>query len=190
LIPLTDRISPHFNIYDCTQNDGRYILKDIPTGKYLLASTTNNDPYGDLETQVLPVVHMGVGDILENHDFFVVSHVTVSGILLNSDGEPAASQIIEFKADVNHEGLNVDASASTDSDGRFSIKILKGLSGQLYGRVNLLSGEYSGCPNLDRMIQEYIRFESEIIITGDKLRIIADTDLDGVVLKLPIPGCR
>ena len=47
-----------------------------------------------------------------------------------------------------------DADATTDSKGRFSIKILHGANGSLFGWMYTYAGEYENCPKLERLIKQ------------------------------------
>lgn len=58
--------------------------------------------------------------------------ITVSGILRFSDGKPAAEELVNFAA-VARDGFDGNVTETTDADGRFTLKILKGLKGEIYG---------------------------------------------------------
>lgn len=47
-----------------------------------------------------------------------------------------------------------DARATTDKKGRFSIRILKGTTGSLFGGMYSYEGEFENCPKLDRLVKE------------------------------------
>lgn len=81
-----------------------------------------------------------------------------------------------------------DARASTDEKGRFSIKILKGQKGILYGSMITFVGEYENCPKLDKLIRS--KGTSVEDIETPALEIEAVNNLSGVELKFPFPSCR
>ena len=124
-----------------------------------------------------------------------VKTITVEGVLLYSDGKPVADVSVSFKAvrkqstgkDDDEENTN-DAGARTDSKGRFSIKIVQGVSGFLSGSSYYYIGEFENCPKLDRLIKEAGSSNSRI--ETSPIEIKATANLYGVELKFPFPSCK
>ena len=121
--------------------------------------------------------------------------ITVEGVLLFSDGKPVAGESVAFVAagkksagnDEDIEDPN-DASVTTDSKGRFSIKILQGTNGSLFGWMYSYVGKFENCPKLDRLIKQAGSEMPDIKTSPVEIR--ATTNLYGVELKFPFPACK
>lgn len=75
-----------------------------------------------------------------------------------------------------------------ETPGRFSIKILKGLKGQLYGAMYTYLGEFENCPKLEKAIKKTGNDNAEL--KTPPLQVIADSNRYDVELKFPFPGCK
>jgi hypothetical protein len=202
LVPLTDKISQDFRVYGCTKEDGSYVLKDMPAGRYLIqansfgkvSSTAPFPPVyypNTFEKEKASIIEMREGDIRENYDITIPAQsetITIQGVLLYLDGTPVVKEFVEFKADKTQPTIDGDSITQTDSQGHFTIRILKGLSGKLYGKMNAFIGEFENCPDLDRLISSTGRGMSEI--TTEAVATKADGDLQGIELNYKFPGCR
>jgi hypothetical protein len=121
--------------------------------------------------------------------------ITVEGIFLFSDGKPVAGESVHFASvkkksaenDEDDDDLN-EASVDTDSKGRFSIKIVQGANGILYGWMYSYVGEFENCPKLDRLIKKSDTDVPEIRTQVVPIR--ATSNLYGVELKFPFPSCK
>jgi hypothetical protein len=201
LVPLTDKVSQYFHVFNCTKEDGNYSLNDMPAGRYLIrANERNVTSTAPFPTVYYPdtfdkdhasVVEMHEGDIRENYDIHIPSQfetITVQGVFLYSDGKPVISESIEFKADQKQPGVDGNSRAQTDSQGRFSIKILKGQSGKLYGQMYAYIGEFENCPQIDQLIRATGRSMTELVTEG--LAMKADADLHEIEFRYTFSGCR
>jgi hypothetical protein len=195
-------LEPIRSIISCTKEDGSYILNDVPSGKFLIMANrfnriSSNEPFPRLyypntfDRQSATVLNMGDGDIRDNVDIHVPSRsetITLNGIFLYSDGNPAAKHTIEFAPDSKQEGVDGISRTQTDSQGRFSISVLKGLSGMLYGKIISYIGEFKNCPEIDQLIRQGGKRVCEARTEG--LQITTDKDLQGIELKFPFPACK
>lgn len=82
---------------------------------------------------------------------FVLSNptetVSVSGVLLFSDGKPVEDEYVTFL--LGKKGEQDDKKyESTDAEGRFKIRVLKGVKGEVFGEFGSRVGEYLKCPKL------------------------------------------
>jgi hypothetical protein len=77
---------------------------------------------------------------------------------------------------------------STECAGRFSIKIVQGANGVLYGWMYSYVGEFENCPKLDRLIKKSGADDPKIRTQALPLR--AATNVYGVELKFPFPYCK
>lgn len=118
--------------------------------------------------------------------------VAVEGVLLYSDGKPVAGKRVEFKAaaTTTKDIIEGDTSTETDAKGRFSIRILKGLEGELSGDMFTYVGEFENCPKLDALIKNLDGSRTMGVIKTDAVKIQAGRDLKDVELRFPFPACK
>jgi hypothetical protein len=202
LIPLTDKVSKYFRVFDCTEEDGSYALKDMPPGKYLIVVNKDNkisstEPFPTLyypnafEKEKATIIDMGEGDVRENYDIHVPAQsetITAEGVFLYSDGKPVIEEFVEFIADAKRPEIDGNSRSRTDSQGHFSIKILKGLQGKLYGKMFTYIGQFENCPELDKIISSTGKTMSEVTTEGQQTT--TDVDLNGIELRYGFPGCK
>jgi hypothetical protein len=198
---------------DCTEEDGAFEIDKIPPGGYVIivnddGKMDSSEPFGTfyypkaLKREEATVFNIGLGDIVENLEIYPpieLKTITVEGVLLYSDGKPVADESVSFKSvrkqstvndkdeDEDEEDPN-DAIANTDLKGRFSIKILQGANGSLFGWMYSYVGEFENCPKLDRLIKQADTDVPEIRTPPVEIR--ATTSLYGVELKFPFPSCK
>lgn len=187
---------------DCTEEDGSFSITELPAGNYLLVANgegkiSSSEPFPTLyypnvfERERAGVVTVGAGDKLEGFNIYVPKAeevVTVEGVLLYSDGKPVVDERVEFKAEKTEANVEGDAQATTDAKGRFRLRILKGLRGELYGEMYTYVGEFENCPKLEALIKQTGGTRADMKTPAAKIR--ADGDLYNVELKYAFPGCR
>jgi hypothetical protein len=197
---------PVNNFYQRTQStdkNGEFVFQQIPAGTYYIiinhdGQISAEEPF---ETFYYPNVKdkkdaaritVEPGLFLENITITAPETsrtVTVTGRLLYEDDRPVVGNTVNFQGepDESFDG-NVNASAQTDKDGNFSIRILKGRRGKLSGWLATFKGEYKNCPKLDKMIEETgNRFAD---FRTPEISIEADDNISGIVLRFPFPGCQ
>lgn len=188
--------------FDCTEEDGSFAISELPSGSYILVinddgKISSREPFKTFyypkvfEREKAAVFTINEGVILEGINIYVPRMeeiITIEGVFLYSDGKPVIDESVEFKAEKTKEGIESDARATTDANGRFSIRILKGLKGKLYGGMYTYIGEYENCPNLESIIKKIGRTNTEIKTPA--VEIQAENNLYGVELKYPFPSCK
>jgi hypothetical protein len=189
---------------DCTEEDGSFAITELAPGNYILVANdenkiTSSEPFPTLyypnvfEREKAGVITIRAGDHLENFNIYVPKAeetVTVEGVFLYSDGKPVVKESVEFKAEKTGENVEGDARAQTDEKGRFRLKILKGLQGELSGEMYAYIGEFENCPKLEAVIRKADGGGSSATVNTPALKIRADADLFNVELKYPFPGCK
>ncbi|MGQ0760600.1 MAG: hypothetical protein ACT4OT_01085 [Acidobacteriota bacterium] len=206
LVPPDGTKGPYLG--DCTNPNGSFEIDEIPPGSYVLVVNEDGEIDSDepFTTFYYPnvkkredatVFHIGVGDFIENlqiHPTVEVETIIVEGLFLYSDGKPVSDERVSFKSARSAETAGDksdeknDASAPTDASGRFSIKILKGAKGSLWGAMYSFVGEFENCPKLDRLIKQAGNGIPEIKTPA--VEVFAETNLYDVVLKYPFPSCK
>ncbi len=193
---------------DCTEADGSFELHQIPPGAYIIVvnkdgEITSRQPFGTFyhpkaaKPEDATVFNIAVGDIVENVEIrptIEAETVTVEGVLLFSDGKPVADEWVFFKSlRKQGEGDEVkqdrhDAGTKTDLTGWFSIKLLKGVTGYVYGSMHSYVGEYENCPELDRLIKLSVTRVPELTTLPVELTTAANRD--GIELRFSFPSCK
>jgi hypothetical protein len=86
------------------------------------------------------------------------------------------------------EGIDGNVSDYTDSEGRFTFEIIKGVKGQIFGALFVSARWYVDCPKLDALIKE--SGEDHTTVKTPPINIEANQDVEDVVLRFPFPRCK
>lgn len=162
----------------CTDKKGNFRFDDVVPDEYLLVlnpsdQLSSEEPYrrwfypGTAQREKAVAINVAVGEKVKNINLVVPwihETVTVAGVLYFANDRPVIAHPVRFLPTTPTKDVNGIASAHTDSEGRFELKVLKGLSGTV-------SSELHGCGGM---------FE----------RIDAQHDIRNLVLRLPIPTCK
>jgi hypothetical protein len=195
---------------DCTEPDGSFKIDEIPPGGYVIivnddGEMTSTEPFRTFyypkvrKREEATVFNIGLGDNVDNLEIYPpieLKTITVEGVFLYSDGKPVADEYVEFRAarkkpvanDEDDDEDPNDARAKTDEKGRFSIKIVQGANGSLFGEMYSYVGEYENCPKLERILKQQGQTVPEV--RTPPLEIRANTNIYEVELKFPFPYCK
>jgi hypothetical protein len=198
-VPPVDRLGIDS---DYTDDDGNFKIKDLDSGNYVLAindhgEISSTEPFPKFyypnvkDREKASVFAIREGEHLDHinvHVSAVEETVTVSGILLYSDGKPVVDESIEFKPDKETPGFTGNAGDTTDATGHFRFQVLKGMKGQLFGNMFSYLGKYENCPQLDRLVNQIGGNISEIRTPA--IPIDATADIEGVKLQFTFPKCN
>ena len=189
----------------CTEKDGAFEIDEIAPGGYLLVvnddgKMTSSEPFGKfyypktLKREEATVFNIDLGDVIDNLEIYPpieVKTIVIKGVLLYSDGKPVANESVYFKQSAGNDEDEEDRNyqtVKTDLNGRFSIKLLQGANGVLYGHMYSYVGKFENCPKLDRLIKQSGSDFADIRTPGVEIR--ATTNLYEVELKFPFPACK
>ena len=186
-------------ISDCTNKEGGYELEEIPPGEYLIVlnyhgKISSDEPFpmayfpGVFEKDKATVLTIAQSANLEDYDIHIPSQESrkvLQGVLLYSDGKPVVDEFVEFKADKVKEGFDGQAHTSTDDQGRFTLIVLEGLKGTLRGSMHSYKGEFVNCPQLEKLLDDYV---SEVGTKPMPLEITRD--MQDIKLTFPFPYCE
>ncbi|HEY0429512.1 MAG TPA: hypothetical protein VGC76_17160 [Pyrinomonadaceae bacterium] len=209
LLPARGEKAEYFYQGDCTDESGKFEFSEIPAGTYVIVvnddgKITSDEPFGTFyypsaaRREDAAEITVSAGDFFENliiNAPQTAEVVVYSGVLLFENGKPANKENAEY-ASINFVADNeenkadgeVDARALTDEKGRFSIRILKGQKGRLFGSLMTYEEEYENCPKLQKLIRE--KGGSIVNIETPAVEIEAINDLSGIELKFPFPNCK
>lgn len=187
---------------DCTEADGAFSIREVPPGSYILVANdtgeiTSSEPFpalyypGVFEREKAAVVNIGLGDSREDLNFQVPKMeeiVTVEGVLLFSDGKPVANEDVEFYSEADKSENSIDSRAKSDSQGRFTVRILKGMKGRLFGSTYTYLGEYENCPKLEELIKA--TGKTNLTAKTPPIEVSGEENVYNVELKFPFPFCK
>ena len=201
LLPAQGKASRYFYESACTKKDGTFEIEGISPGAYVIVinkdgKLSSAEPFPTfyypnvIEREKAAVITIGPGHILDGINIYVPrmdETISVEGVARYLDGKPVGEGSVYFEAEKPGEGIEGKARAETDSNGRFTIKILKGLKGRLYGQMYAYSGQYESCPKLEELIKSSGRIGD---IKTNAIDLQADEDIASVELRFPFPGCK
>jgi hypothetical protein len=196
----TSRVEDRGADFSCSDKEGAFSINSVPVGTYLLAVNrtgiiTSDEPFrtfyypGVAERTSAKPITIGAGQnvYLQISVPKVEETVTVRGRVLYSDRKPVSHESIEFKANRSEAFVNRDARTTTDAEGRFAIRILKGSTGILLGSMFAYIGEFLDCPELEKAIRRSGDQFSELKTSPITVR--AEKDLTDIEFAFPFPGC-
>jgi hypothetical protein len=193
-----------FGPFNCTDQNGKFEITSVPSGEYL--AVVNNDgkpssrePFRTLyypnvsERERAAVITIGPGETIDDINIVVPAleeTIAVEGVLQYSDGKPVADMYVEFKADKTDktDKIDGDVNEKTDAEGRFSLKILKGVKGQLSSDIYVYVGEFVDCPKVESLLKKSGR--DNATIKTNVVEIQAEHNLYNLELVIPFPSCK
>jgi len=191
-----------FEPYGCTDGQGRFEISSIPAGDYVLVANRDDKPSqhepfrrifypGVSERERAAVIRVAPGETVEDINMVIPKleeTITVKGVLLYSDGNPVVEHGVNFEVTKTNDKVRGDARAKTDSTGHFTLRILKGLTGELSAEDVLWKSIYKNCPKVAELIaksgNDYLRVKSNIV------KLTTDQDVYEVELTLPFSRCE
>lgn len=194
-----DFVGNHTN---CTKNDGSFEIKGVPQGNYKLVVNRENEinsryPFNTVyypnvknfeNATVINIADAESVNGIEIHIPEIMERITVNGIFTSSDGVPVEHGTINFVADKINGKNKETIWTKTDKNGKFSIRLLKGLEGKLSGSVNSSVVGFEGCPDLTNLIFKENNYSSKI--SSNVLTIKAVQNFEKFELRLPFQSCK
>ncbi|HEX3254069.1 MAG TPA: carboxypeptidase-like regulatory domain-containing protein [Pyrinomonadaceae bacterium] len=186
---------------DTTDEKGEFRIESVPAGIYVLllnsdgkiSSAENFERLfypGVAQREKATLIHINDGEVVTGINIVIpklFETVKVSGTLQYSDETPVDTGRVELVASPV-VGMDGAVRTYTDSEGRFTLQILKGMTGQIYGELYVSADSYVDCPKLDELLQA--KGERFTNIETPPIRIEANQDMENLVLKLPFPRCK
>jgi hypothetical protein len=186
---------------DCTDEKGVFEITSVPSGSYVVAvnvdgKLSSSEPFGTFyypnvsDRARAAVITIGPGEVINDVNIVVPSlaeTITVEGVLRYSDGKPVVDEYVEFEAE-KAERIDGDVNEKTDANGHFSLKLLKGVKGELSAEDYVYIGEYENCPKLDSLIRKSGR--DNTTLKTNVIPILADRNIFNLELVFPFPACK
>jgi hypothetical protein len=189
---------------DCTEDDGRFEIGEVPPGNYLIVANDGNEisssePFrtlyypGVFEREKATILSIGLGEFRDELDIRVPSVeelAIIRGRFLYSDGKPVIAVVVKFTPRGTESGVDGSSSARSSEDGSFILKVLKGQAGKLSGSMWAYLGEFEKCPKLEQHIKAASSGRTATDIFSNQVSITATSDISDVELVIPFPGCK
>ena len=186
---------------DCTSEKGHFRIESAPAGSYLLVlnqhgTKTIREPFprsyypNVTDRKNAGVITIAAGQSINGLRIIVPEMeetITVSGIVRYADNKPAAKRNVRFSTEKTRD-IDGNVVAYTDAAGRFSMKIFKGVKGELDSGFSASPDEVKRCPMLKKLIKKDT--QNYTFLTTPAIKLVAEHDLHNVVLKFPFPSCR
>jgi hypothetical protein len=210
LSPNNGKERKYFFNFDCTDEKGGFKLSAIPAGKYLIVINYHNvisasEPFGtfyypsSINREDAKEITIGAGDHIK--DLVITAPttaetITISGVVMFENGVGKRKDSyeyvsVEFKPDKNEKEttkIDGESRAVVDEKGNFTLRILKGQKGKLYGEMLTFLGDRINCPKLDRILRK--QGERSISVNTNSIISESNKNVSGVVLTFPFPSCK
>ncbi|HKU74916.1 MAG TPA: hypothetical protein VJR02_13470 [Pyrinomonadaceae bacterium] len=187
---------------DCTDKSGRFEITSINPGDYVLVANrdgkpSDREPFAQIfypsvsERERAVVINISAGETLENLDIVIpklVETIIIKGVMRYSDGNPVAEEWVKFKVTKKDEKVDGDVSEQTDSTGQFTLRVLKGLTGQLAGEDWVMKSLFKNCPKVDELVDK--SGQRSVTVHTNVIELTTEHNLYDVELTLPFPRCE
>jgi hypothetical protein len=187
---------------DCTDEKGRFDITQIPEGEYVLVANQDGKPsyrepfprifYPNVtERERAAVINIRPGEKITDLDIVIPKleeTVTITGVLQYSDRKPVVEKWVKFKVTTPDEKVDGDVNEKTDNAGRFTLTVLKGLTGELSAEDWLMTGLYKNCPKVDELIAK--SEQNNVTVYSNVVKLTTEQDVYNVELILPFPQCE
>ena len=173
----------------CRDVGFHYVLVANQDGK-----PSNREPFHKIlypnvsERERAAVITIGPGETIDNLGLVIPTledTITIEGVLRYSDGKPVAEEWVKFKVVKKDDKVDGDVSEQTDSEGKFTLRVLKGLTGELFGEDWLLTGLYKNCPKVGELLAKSGR--NNVTVRSNVVELTTEQDVYEVELILPFP---
>jgi len=183
-----------------TNKKGEYSFENLEPGNYIL--TVNEDgkinekePFGRLfypgveKRENAGVISVELGKYSGKKNIQItrtVQLIQITGSVSYSDGTLASEVWVNFTPE--DAELFSGESVRTDGDGRFSLRLPKGVSGKLVAKRYVRAGEFQNCSKLDALIEASGKTHLEVESSEYKINV-TDT-IETIELTFPFPLCE
>lgn len=187
--------------FSYTNEKGEFKIDEIAEGNYLLVvnddgEISSDEPFGTLfypgtpDRKSASVVAVAPGKYLGGINIQIPKTeelLEISGRLLFSDGKPVVDEPVSFEVADKKPNISGNAKARTDAQGRFTLKILKGSSGRLFGTMYIYLDNSGNCPELEKIIKPTGKAYAEP--KTNEIEIEATSNLTEIKLIFPFSSC-
>ena len=203
LLPIGGEKYKYFYKSDYSDKNGEFSIDEVPTGNYILVinednKITESNPFNKFyhpytnDPAKATVISIKEGQFIKGIEIHVPKTeetITIEGRFLYSDGKPVVNETVKFKTTKNDTSFDGDSSTSTDSEGQFKLKILKGMEGKIYGEMFTYIGEFENCPSIEKLIKAQGEEETSMHMKTNEVVFQANENMKDLELKYNFTGC-
>lgn len=204
LIPIGGKKAQYIFINDYSNEKGEFIIDKIPVGEYILAVNEDNKvsfktPFRRFyypvatETERATIFSIKEGQQIEGIEIRIPKLeeiVTAKGRILYSNGLPVADERVYFTSETSSNPNNIEAFTITDSEGRFTLEIMKGLEGKIYGIITADVETSKNCPSLQKIVKEKTDDKKFVTLKTAETNFQAKKNTNDIELKYNFDGCQ
>jgi len=186
----------------CTDEDGRFEITSVVPGEYILVANpkdppTSNQPFrkifypGVSERERAAVISVAQGQTIDNLDLVIPKleeTIMIKGVLRFSDGKPASEHYVKFEAGTEKERPSSDVQKLTDKEGRFTLSVLKGVAGVVWGEEWVWKGLFPNCSAVDELLAK--SGVNNMTVRSNIVEVTAERNVYNIQLTLPLPRCE
>jgi hypothetical protein len=197
LEPATGKAGQQFYVADCSDEDGKFELDEMPGGLYRLVVNrsgrqTASSPFptlyypGVADKEKATVVTIGDGQHLEGLDIrapAVSRRIRISGRIQFRDGTPVPEGRVNF---ASADGAYREYAKAKD-DGTFELTVVAGFAGEVSGEIWVDRDTAAKCPDFQAKLNPggYIA-----ILHPTPVATLGVADQLNVLLTFPFASCR
>lgn len=185
----------------CTDEKGEFTIEELEPDNYILVINADGkmdgeEPFGTLfypgvgDRKQAGVVAVDIGKFVNGVNIQIPKTeelIEIAGTFLYQNGKPVIDEWVEFRPFDDIAKSYDAARVKTDAQGRFTIKVVKGVRGKLWGEMYTYVGEFENCPALDKEIKKAGR--DSATLKTDETEIEGNENLPDAKLTFPFPGC-
>lgn len=185
----------------CTNAQGEFEIESVGVGTYIIVVNSDNkisvkEPFGRIfypgvaDRNKASVVAIEAGKFINDINIQIPKtqeSIEISGKFLYKDGTPVADDWIEFLPSAEHKNSVDKSRAKTDAQGRFTIRIIKGISGVLSADKYVYESKYKDCPEVLKVIKK--TGKTYATVKTNEVKVTGNENMSSVNLVLPFSIC-
>lgn len=208
IMPTNIAVKPSEWQTACTDREGKFSFSNILPGDYAIVGNKDNRKssrapfskfYYPSTDEIQKAMKFSIAPGVAIKDLQVTApssndFVTITGKVRFSDGKPWANGSVWFFTGIKNEKQRKeyfysDSLATTDENGVFRIRILKGYRGILSGSFIARTSAYGHCAEIANLIDPLkLGMGWENVVT-DPYEVDTSKEIGAVELNFPFPGC-
>lgn len=204
LMPARGKRYQYFVELARSRGDGNFEFDDVPAGTYVIVGNPENkitaeNPYprfyssGTDNRETATEITVGPGDVLENFTVKAprpAETVVISGKLMYEDGTPVAGETVKFATGADGKKSSGDPYAFVDKNGVFSLVVMKGQKGVIYGYLYTDNGTYRACPEKVALAKARASKDENGFLETVRFQVEAADEMTGLEIKFPFTLCE
>jgi hypothetical protein len=184
---------------DLTDKLGHFQIDSLAAGSYVLIlnyedKKTSKMPFpklyypGVTDRGMATVFNIKHGESLSSLNLRIPiddSSLLIEGVVLFADGTRAIRQRVRLRPSTG-TGSEREVSTYTNIRGHFSLRVLKGLTGELYSSFALSDSDVAKCPKLGSRLKSS---GENVVFDTQHIKVDGGNSMSGLRLKFPVSPC-